>query len=535
MGTFTFKNSIDATAFKQNGTDIANIYASLTKLAPVYSSSATYAVGDLCVHDSGFYQCTTAIDVAEAWDVTHWAQTTMSEVIKSTKQLGLEVIDLGSASSVTLTSDQLAKVNANPQNIVFLRSHFYYSLSYVGDVYFWFDSICDANEGHVGGIIYENVVSFKRLRITKTNGVCEFVTFNAGFFMYWIDSAIPSGTASSAIRDYIVDKPERMVVRFGSVYLWHTTSVLSSNAIYTSNPIEDGENVYHYEATFTIEENTITYQIVKVFERQVFEFNSASGNLTEDNASAFSDHPEDIVIKYSNLYLTHQKTNGSNIYYSAIDEDGGIHFCTITLVTGGTSTYAFKTIVDKITYEFNGDSGNLDRNQAFDFENRYDLIEIMHQGKILRFSYVNGSYRYYLGTNNNGIRYRCSVTITSGGTAGTYTIDSLPAFDAISYTASDDSNSLNNTINVLTLNNYSRLMIIGHSQWKTDTDITVSLSIADIVALLNTSSNIQRKATLYAWDHEYVIYFYLSGNKLNWNAGSDGAFYVTTIIALPNI
>lgn len=37
-----------------------------------YSSSSTYAVGDLVVYDNAIYECTTAITTAEAWNSAHW-------------------------------------------------------------------------------------------------------------------------------------------------------------------------------------------------------------------------------------------------------------------------------------------------------------------------------------------------------------------------------------------------------------------------------------------------------------------------------
>lgn len=52
-----------------------------------YSSSATYAVGDYCVHDNKMYRCTTAITTAESWDSTHWALVIIGDEIKSKTQV----------------------------------------------------------------------------------------------------------------------------------------------------------------------------------------------------------------------------------------------------------------------------------------------------------------------------------------------------------------------------------------------------------------------------------------------------------------
>lgn len=40
--------------------------------ANVYSTTATYAVGDLCRHDYKIYVCNTAITTAESWTAAHW-------------------------------------------------------------------------------------------------------------------------------------------------------------------------------------------------------------------------------------------------------------------------------------------------------------------------------------------------------------------------------------------------------------------------------------------------------------------------------
>ena len=55
--------------------------ATLTSLAPKYSTSATYAVNDLCVYSNNLYCCTTAIETAEAWTVAHWTEATVEDVL----------------------------------------------------------------------------------------------------------------------------------------------------------------------------------------------------------------------------------------------------------------------------------------------------------------------------------------------------------------------------------------------------------------------------------------------------------------------
>lgn len=56
-------------------------------IAPAYSASATYAVGDYVTKDNYLYQCNTAISTAEAWTAAHWTQV----------KVGGELSDLKSA------------------------------------------------------------------------------------------------------------------------------------------------------------------------------------------------------------------------------------------------------------------------------------------------------------------------------------------------------------------------------------------------------------------------------------------------------
>lgn len=47
----------------------------------VYSSSETYEVGDIVIYNNKLYKCSTAIGTAEAWDSTHWTQTSLSSIL----------------------------------------------------------------------------------------------------------------------------------------------------------------------------------------------------------------------------------------------------------------------------------------------------------------------------------------------------------------------------------------------------------------------------------------------------------------------
>ena len=54
-------------------------------LAPAYSASSTYAVGDLVLHEGQLYECSTAISTAEAWTAAHWTAKTVADEVSSLK------------------------------------------------------------------------------------------------------------------------------------------------------------------------------------------------------------------------------------------------------------------------------------------------------------------------------------------------------------------------------------------------------------------------------------------------------------------
>ena len=54
-------------------------------LAPTYSSSSTYAVGDYVYYNGSLYRCTTAITTAEAWTSGHWAQVALADEVGDLK------------------------------------------------------------------------------------------------------------------------------------------------------------------------------------------------------------------------------------------------------------------------------------------------------------------------------------------------------------------------------------------------------------------------------------------------------------------
>lgn len=56
-------------------TDLSN---ALKNLAGLYDSTLTYSIGEVVIYNNKLYRCSTAITTPEAWDSTHWTQTTIA-------------------------------------------------------------------------------------------------------------------------------------------------------------------------------------------------------------------------------------------------------------------------------------------------------------------------------------------------------------------------------------------------------------------------------------------------------------------------
>lgn len=81
-GTNATNAANSATAAAASATTAANAAGNL---APAYSASATYAVGDHVLYDGGYYVCNTAITTAEAWTAAHWTAAKVGPEITDLK------------------------------------------------------------------------------------------------------------------------------------------------------------------------------------------------------------------------------------------------------------------------------------------------------------------------------------------------------------------------------------------------------------------------------------------------------------------
>ena len=68
-------------------------------VAAEYSSSSTYAVGDIVLKDGALYKCSTAISTAEAWNSAHWTADTVGSELSQLKE------DITNIQNATLITD----------------------------------------------------------------------------------------------------------------------------------------------------------------------------------------------------------------------------------------------------------------------------------------------------------------------------------------------------------------------------------------------------------------------------------------------
>lgn len=74
---------LDSSGVTQLTSAIKNLadasYPQQSAIADPYSSTSTYAIGDRCIKDGKLYKCKTAINTAEAWNASHWSNTSVAD------------------------------------------------------------------------------------------------------------------------------------------------------------------------------------------------------------------------------------------------------------------------------------------------------------------------------------------------------------------------------------------------------------------------------------------------------------------------
>lgn len=91
-------------------------------IAAEYDATATYALGDVCLHDGSLYKCTTAISTAEAWTAAHWTQITVGgDFVKNTDWASTSdggIVKITSGGGITIDSSHGIKTTPATGNQV---------------------------------------------------------------------------------------------------------------------------------------------------------------------------------------------------------------------------------------------------------------------------------------------------------------------------------------------------------------------------------------------------------------------------------
>ena len=77
-------------------------------IAPAFSSSSTYAVGDYCTHEGLLYKCTTAVSTASAWNAANWTAVAVTDEMGGKADASALRYSLPAAIAVTAATSTAA-------------------------------------------------------------------------------------------------------------------------------------------------------------------------------------------------------------------------------------------------------------------------------------------------------------------------------------------------------------------------------------------------------------------------------------------
>ena len=86
--------------------------AAMTGLAPAFSSSAKYAVGDYVLEDGKLYRCTTAVATAGSFDSDDWTQVTLAPDVRDLKSTSNLIDDMIKNTTQEITFDSAGNVQS---------------------------------------------------------------------------------------------------------------------------------------------------------------------------------------------------------------------------------------------------------------------------------------------------------------------------------------------------------------------------------------------------------------------------------------
>lgn len=155
--------------------------------ADAYSSSSTYAVGDLCIAFGRLYRCTTAISTPEAWNASHWAATTIADEIAAKANSSNVYTKTQVDTALLGKEDALSKGTGNLNaNNLYGKNGYYRNVS--GNI-----SNCPVNDGNLivmyngeGNstmqLFFPSTADYIYLRMTWAAGTVSWTTWKKILF-----------------------------------------------------------------------------------------------------------------------------------------------------------------------------------------------------------------------------------------------------------------------------------------------------------------------------------------------------------------
>ena len=215
------------------------VTGAVTQIVAAYDSTATYTVGQLCIHDDKLYRCITPITTPEAWTSGHWAATTLvGETGIILKFLDTVVGDPSTASATVSGSITSATVDV---------ATFESILGTTGEYVFTFDGFDWYYNGNIVvlsnyGITYEGTpASADTITVDYYAGACPFKPMPIPTYAtYPFRAIVPlSGVTASMVPEVIFGLEEAILGAYapiaetynGGVYLYATNAPAASFTI----------------------------------------------------------------------------------------------------------------------------------------------------------------------------------------------------------------------------------------------------------------------------------------------------------------
>lgn len=178
--------------------------ADAAAIAPAFSTSSTYAVGDYCTHEGLLYKCTTAVSTAGAWNAANW------EAVAVTDEMGADT-PLPFDAEVEYIENFECKFSQYAAGELDVEAEIYFADGYTGNGFAigkWTNSKCfcifmDSSK------LVTRYNSTQSSAINKTTGEWKSVGIHGSVFFY-------GSTTAAITRTVFGDETSAMGVGVGT-------------------------------------------------------------------------------------------------------------------------------------------------------------------------------------------------------------------------------------------------------------------------------------------------------------------------------